>query len=124
VVADLYQRRAHAFAAARADVFAGVYADGSAQRAADEQYVRALGAAGEALRGFAPEIAELGVLSSEGTRVHLDLVDRWPDYDVVSAGAPDGPAVRTVPGRPETAVRLVLVRTVEGWRIESGQRLA
>ncbi|MCW2578805.1 MAG: Serine/threonine protein kinase [Blastococcus sp.] len=124
VVADLYQRRAHAFAAARADGFAGVYAPGSAQRTADEQYVRALGGAGEALRGFAPEIADVSVSSSDGTRVHLDLVDRWPDYDVVSAGAPDGPAVRSVPGRPGIVVRLVLVRTGEGWRIESGRRLA
>ncbi|MCW2682319.1 MAG: Serine/threonine protein kinase [Blastococcus sp.] len=124
VVADLYQRRARAFAAAQADGFAGVYAHGSGQWATDEQYVRALSEAGEVLRGFAPEISGLSVLASDGTRAHLDLVDRWPDYDVVSAGAPDGPAVRTVPGRPETAVRLVLIRTGAGWRIESGQRLA
>jgi hypothetical protein len=124
VVADLYERRAHAFATARPGGFADVYAPGSAQRATDEQYARALGEAGEVLRGFAPEIADLSVRSIEGTRVQLDLVDRWPGYDVVPAGAPEGPAVRTVPGRPETAVRMVLVRTGEGWRIESGQRLA
>jgi hypothetical protein len=124
VVADLYERRAHAFATARPDGFDGVYAPGSAQWATDAQYARALGEAGEVLRGFAPEIADLSVRSSEGTRVQLHLVDRWPEYDVVPAGAPDGPALRTVPGRPETVVRLVLVRTGEGWRIESGQRLA
>ena len=53
----------------------------------------------------------------------MDLVDRSPGYDVVAAGAPDGPAIRTVPGRPETSVRMVLVRTDEGWRIETARRL-
>jgi hypothetical protein len=62
--------------------------------------------------------------SVEGDRVRMDLVDRWPDYDVVPAGAPGGPAVRSEPGRPESTVRMVLVRTVDGWRIESAQRLA
>jgi hypothetical protein len=124
VVTDLYQRRAHAFASARPDGLADVYVAGSPQLAADERSARVLAEAGEALRGFAPEVAELSVLSSDGARVQLDLVDRWSGYDVVPAGAPGGPALRTVPGRPDTTVRLVLLRTGGGWRIESGQRLA
>jgi eukaryotic-like serine/threonine-protein kinase len=123
VLADLYQRRADAFAASRPEGFADVYAPGSALLAADEQHADALAGAGETLRGFAPEIAEVQVVSGDGTRVELDIVDRRPDYDVVSAAAPDGPALRTVPGRPDTTVRMVLVRTGDGWRIESGQRL-
>jgi hypothetical protein len=123
VVSDLYQRRAHAFATARPDGFADVYTPGSPQLAADEDSARALGEAGEALRGFAPEIVTVSVRSSGGARVQLDLVDRWRDYDVVPAGAPAGPTLRTVPGRPDTSVRMVLVRTGDGWRIESGQRL-
>ena len=54
----------------------------------------------------------------------MDLVDRWADYEVVPAGAPEGPAVRTEPGRRESTVRMVLVRTADGWRIETAQRLA
>ncbi|CAA9276478.1 MAG: hypothetical protein AVDCRST_MAG57-3469, partial [uncultured Blastococcus sp.] len=124
VLADLYERRAAAFADARPEDLAGVYAPGSAPLAADERYARDLATAGEALRGFAPEITRLGVVASEPDRVQLDLVDRWADYEVVDAGAPDGPALRTVPGRPDTAVRMVLVRTGDGWRIESGRRVA
>jgi eukaryotic-like serine/threonine-protein kinase len=59
-----------------------------------------------------------------GDRVELDLVDRWPGYDVVPAGATEGSALRHEPERAETGVRMVLVRTGEGWRIESAQRRA
>jgi hypothetical protein len=124
VLTDLYQRRADAFAGAGTAGLADVHAPGSPQLAADEQYARALAEAGETLRGFAPEVFEVSVVSDDGARVQLDLVDRWPDYEVVPTGAPDGPALRTVPGRPDSPVRLVLVRTDEGWRIESGHRLA
>jgi hypothetical protein len=53
----------------------------------------------------------------------MDLVDRWPDYDVVPTGAADGPALRTEHGRPEAGVRMVLVRTADGWRIDTAHRL-
>jgi hypothetical protein len=68
-------------------------------------------------------LAVTGV-ENAGDRVELELVDRWPDYEVVVAGAPDGRVVRTVAGRPATSVRMVLVRTAEGWRVDSAQRLA
>ena len=123
VVADLYVRRADAFGTASPERLADVYTDGSPLRAADEEHARGLAEAGEVLRGFTPTVAG-GDRVGDGTdRVEMDLVDRWPEYDVVPAVAPDGPAVRTVPGRPETTVRMVLVRTGEGWRIESAQRL-
>jgi eukaryotic-like serine/threonine-protein kinase len=50
-------------------------------------------------------------------------VDRWADYEVVPADAPEGPAIRTMPGRAESTVRMVLVRTAEGWRIDTAERL-
>jgi hypothetical protein len=51
--------------------------------------------------------------------VRVDLVDEWPDYTVA------GPAgSHAAAGRPATPVRMVLVRTADGWRIESAARLA
>ena len=75
------------------------------------------------LRGFAPAVVEVTAVRQESGRVTLELVDRWPDYEVVSAAAPEGAALRTVPGRPDAGVRLVLTRTPDGWRIEVAERL-
>lgn len=123
VVTDLYERRAAAFAAGSPDGLADVYTADSPLRAADEEHLRALAAAGEVLRGFAPTVVAVTAVGDGEDRVEMDLVDRWADYGVVAAGAPDGPPVRMVPGRPETTVRMVLLRTGAGWRIESAQRL-
>ena len=123
VVTDLYERRAAAFGGAAPDRLAEVYTPDSPVRAADEEYARALAEVGEVLRGFAPSVVAVTAVGEGDDRVELDLVDRWDAYDVVPAGAPGGPAVRSVPGRPETTVRMVLVRTGDGWRIESAQRL-
>lgn len=123
VVTDLYGRRATAFATATPDGLAQVYTDASPLRAADEEQVRVLAEAGEVLRGFAPEVVAVTAVDADDGRAELDLVDRWPGYDVAPAGAPEGAAVRTVPGRPEATVRMVLVRTDEGWRIDTAQRL-
>jgi hypothetical protein len=82
-----------------------------------------MAAAGETLRGFAPAVVEVTGASADRDRARLDLVDRWPDYEVVGSRAADGPALRAVPGRPDTAVRMVLLRTADGWRIESAERL-
>jgi hypothetical protein len=57
-----------------------------------------------------------------GDRAELDVVDRWPGHEVVDGDDPDGPALRSAAGRPDTAVRLLLVRTADGWRIESAER--
>ena len=123
VVTELYERRAAAFGAASPERLADVYTADSPLRHVDEEHARALAEAGEVLRGFTPIVVAVTGVGDGTDRVEMDLVDRWPGYDVVPAAAPDGPAVRTVPGRPETTVRMVLVRTGEGWRIESAQRL-
>ena len=119
VVGELYDRRAAAFVAGAVAGFDAVYAPGSALLAADRDHVRELAAAGEVLRGFAPEVVRVEVAAPGEDRVELDLVDRWPEYDVVAA---DGALVRTEPGRAESAVRMVLVRDGGGWRIESATR--
>lgn len=122
VVAELYARRAAAFAAASPDALAAVHAAGSALLAADEAYVRELAGAGEALRGFAPSVVRVDAVTVEVGRAELVLVDRWGAYDVVSAADPDGPALRTEPGRGEATVRLVLAQTPDGWRIQDAGR--
>jgi hypothetical protein len=119
VVGELYRRRAAAFEAASVSELDGVYAPDSPLLAADQQHVRELAADGEVLRGFAPEVVQLEAAVVGEDRVELELVDRWPDYQVVTV---DGSPVRTGTGRPESAVRMVLVRGPEGWRIETASR--
>ncbi|MFD2092142.1 protein kinase domain-containing protein [Blastococcus deserti] len=124
VVTDLYDRRAAALTAASPEGLEEVYAPGSPLRGPDEEHARALAGAGAVLRGFAPTVLAVTAAEVRGDRVELDLVDRWRSYDVVPAADPDGAAVRTLPGRPAAGVRMVLVRSGEGWRIETAQRLA
>ena len=122
LVTQLYARRAEALSGNPA-VLGEVYAPGSALQVADAEHARALATAGEELSGFAPVVVELAVVSSTGTRAELALTDRWPDYHVVPAARPDGAALRTVAGRPDAEVRMTLVRTPAGWRIESARRV-
>jgi hypothetical protein len=121
-VADLYERRAAAFGTGSAAALGEVYTAGSPLLAADREHVHALAGAGELLRGFAPEVVRADPHSVTGDRAELVLVDRWPEYDVVAADAPTGVALRTEPGRGESEVRMVLVRTVDGWRIDTAAR--
>ncbi|WP_255362376.1 hypothetical protein [Blastococcus aurantiacus] len=123
VVAELYRVRAQAFAAASPELLGGVWVDGSPQRAADEAHARSLADAGERLRGFAPTVADVAVVSRSPERVELRLSDGWDAYDVVAADRPDEAPVRTEPARAVTPVRVVLVPTPAGWRLESAQRL-
>jgi hypothetical protein len=123
VVAELYSRRAAAFGAAAPEQLTGVYTEASPLLSGDRAHARGLAEAGERLRGFAPTVVAVTAADGSGDRVEMDLVDRWGDYEIVPAGAPDGPAVRTVPGRAESNVRMVLVRTGEGWRIDTAERL-
>ena len=123
VVLELYGTRARAFATASAELLGAVWAPDSAQRAPDEAHARSLADAGERLRGFAPSVADVAVLSRSPERVELQLVDGWSAYEVVAADRPDGPPLRTAPARPVAPVRVVLVRGAEGWRMESAQRL-
>jgi eukaryotic-like serine/threonine-protein kinase len=123
VVTELYDRRAAAFGSASPEQLAGVYADGSPLLTADREHARRLAETGERLRGFAPTVVAVTATDDGGDRVVMDLVDRWADYEVVPADAPEGPAIRTMPGRAESTVRMVLVRTAEGWRIDTAERL-
>jgi hypothetical protein len=122
-VHELYLRRAQAFSTATPELLDGVYADGSALRAADARFVASLASAGEALRGFVPDVERVTAAQPDGDgRVQLDLMDAWPAYEVVAVNHPDGPALRTGAGQVAAGVHMVLVRTGEGWRIESAER--
>jgi hypothetical protein len=123
VLTDLYGRRASGFAAPSTADWGGVYAPDSPLRAADEGYAGELAAAGRALRGFAPVVLRIDDAAVSGEGAVLDVVDRWPPHEVVDGDDPGGPPVRSAAGRPDTAVRLLLVRTADGWRIESAERV-
>jgi hypothetical protein len=118
VVTELYERRAAAFARAAVDGLDDVYAPGSAQLSADRQYVTALAGAGQALRGFTPVVDEVTAAAVDGDGAELTLVDRLPDYAVVAGDR----VLRPVTGRGAAEVRMVVVRTPEGWRISTAQR--
>ena len=122
LVGELYRRRASAFSAASSAPLDDVYVTGCPLSAADGGFVAALAGAGEVLRGFAPRVEQVTAARTEADRVHLDLVDSWDPYEVVAAVRPDGPALRTGAGQRPTAVRMVLVRSADGWRIESAER--
>ena len=124
LVDRLYQQRAEAFSTSSPDLLEDVYAPGSDLLAADVAYASSLADAGEALRGFDPAVEQVTAARTEGDRAEVDLVDSWADSEVVAAGQPDGPALRTVPGRPSSAVHMVLVRSDGGWLIESAERRA
>ena len=123
VVTALYGVRAQAFATASAELLDGMWVEGSPQRVADEAYAQSLAAAGERLRGFAPTVADVAVVSRTPDRVELRLSDGWAAYEVVDADRPDGAPLRTEPARPVTPARVVLVRAPAGWRLETAQRL-
>ena len=123
VVDGLYRRRTEAFATASPELLDDVYVGGSALLAADTELTRVLAAEGEVLRGFVPVVEEVTAAQPDGDRVRLDLIDSRPAYEVVPAGRPDGAALRTGAGRAEAAVRMVLVRTGDGWLIESAERI-
>jgi len=121
----LYQRRAEALATGAAPLLDDVYVPGSTLLAADRDSVAALTAAGEALRGFTPEVVSATLIGGTpgAGPVTLRVVDRWPDYEVVAAADPGGPASRTVGGRGEAEVRMTIEATAEGWRISSAERV-
>jgi hypothetical protein len=121
VLGELYERRAEAFTTGQGDRLAQVYTPGSAQLAADRASVTGLAAAGEVLRGFAPGVVAVTASAVDGDRAELTVVDTRPGYDVVAAGNPGGPALRSDPGRPQAGVRMVLLHTGDGWRIDSAQ---
>ncbi len=126
VLTALYDRRAQAFATGSGALLEGVYPADSPLLTADRGYLESLTAAGEVLRGFAPSVSAVTVTdgpADDGT-VRVRLVDSWPEYAVVPVAAPGGPALRTVAGRGETPVDMVLVPAPGGWQIGSAGRLA
>jgi hypothetical protein len=122
LIGDLYASRAAAFESATAAPLTEVYTEGSPLLPLDEQHLAVLRSTGERLRGFAPEVVRVVSVRGSGERREVRRVDRWALYDVVGASDPDGPALRQAPARADTDVRMVLVRTDEGWRIDTAER--
>jgi hypothetical protein len=121
LVAELYRRRAAAFGTASAAPLAEVYARGSPLLAADQRSVADLAARGQVLRGFAPSVTTVTAVDATANRAELRLVDRRPAYEVVAA--PGGPPLAGTAARGDAAVRMVLVATPGGWRIDSAELL-
>jgi hypothetical protein len=117
LVAELYRRRAAAFATATPAPLAEVYAEGSPLLAADRRAVADLAARGQVLRGFAPEVAAVTEVRATAGRAELHLVDRRPAYEVAAGGT----TVAGGPARADSAVAMVLVATPAGWRIDNAE---
>lgn len=115
LVAQLYTRRADALRADPA-ALAGVYAPGSALRDADAAWARELAAAGQQLLDFAPQVVSVGEVVPVPGGVQVGVVDRVPDYTVVSAAGE-----QAVPGRTDRPVALTLAATSAGWRIAGAE---
>jgi len=125
VLEELYAHRAAAFRIGSADQLDRVHVADSVLLGADRDTVTALAASGERLRGFAPVVVRASVVEEPAEdRVTLQVVDRWPPYEVVAAEDEEGPALRAVEGRGEAEVRMVLRATDGGWRIERAERTA
>ncbi len=126
VLTGLYEQRARAFVTGDAALLAEVYTADSPLLAADRAYLASLATAGEVLRGYRPAVAQVtvtGEVPADG-HVRVELVDSWPPCEVVPAVDPEGPALRTEPGRAPARVGMVLVEGPSGWRIGSAGRLA
>jgi hypothetical protein len=123
VLDGLYAQRRSAFANGDAAALDAVYTADSPLRVRDESALESLAAAGQVLRGFAPAVVGVTAAHASGDEVRLELTDRWPDYEVVPASRPDGAALRSERGRGAAAVRIVLARTTDGWRIATAERL-
>jgi eukaryotic-like serine/threonine-protein kinase len=119
VVGQLYAARAAALTAGSPRGLDRVYARGSPLRAADEAWVRRLRDTGAVLDGFGPEVVSVATARVAGDRVELELVDRWPAYALVRAGAVTEPQA----GRDEQRIGMVLSRAGDGWRILTARRL-
>jgi serine/threonine protein kinase len=126
ILTSLYERRATAFTTGDAGLLDQVHAADSPLLAADRAYLASLTAAGEVLRGFRPTVTEVTATAEPDAdgQVRVRLLDGWPDYAVVPADAPDGPALRTEAGRDRTPVAMVLVPGPDGWLIGSAGRLS
>ena len=72
--------------------------------------------------GFAPTVEQVTAARADGDRAQLDLVDGWDPYEVAALARPDGPPLRTAPGQAAAGVHMALIRTGDGWRIESAER--
>jgi hypothetical protein len=122
VLAELYTRRAAAFAGADPAPLGSVYLAGSALLDRDAGQLGALKDAGEVLAGFSPQVRRvLSVIPDGADRFVVQLIDELPGYRVVPAGTVPATTGQQLPGRGEAQVRIALQRTPAGWRISDAE---
>lgn len=119
----LYERRAAAFGTGAAPLLDQVFTADSPQLAVDVTEVNRLVAAGQVLRGFAPNVLEVLDVSVERDRANVQITDEFGDYETVPAANPQAAALAGNPGRGPATVAMTLVRSEDGWRIYTAQRL-
>ena len=117
LVGELYARRAAAFTEGRPADLDGVFAPSSALTATDRVRLTELQAAGQQLQGFAPQVVAVVSADTDDAGIRLELSERIPAYTVVAATGE-----RTeLPGQPVRPVVMTLLRTPQGWRIDTAQ---
>jgi hypothetical protein len=119
VIDELYRRRAQAFRTGSGALLGDVYTADSPQMTADEEGLTELLAGDRVVHDFAPRVDRVSAVAVSGDRATVTLVDSWPAYTVVDGG---GRVVSRIAARAPTGVRMVLLRTAAGWRIDSAGR--
>ena len=113
-VADLLARRAALLAMPERDRVGDVYLPGSAAGAREAAAVAALDRRGLRARGLQHVALDVQLLSSDGDRVTVRLVDELSGYELVDGR---GAVVRSEPARGPRSWQVELRRTPAGWRI-------
>lgn len=115
VLEGLDAERARAFASGDTRSLDRVHVAGSPGLVADQQLLASLGAEGLRAEEVRHEVREVREVARQGDVVELRVVDVLRPHALVTA---DGSVVEQRPGRPATALVVVLRSTPVGWRIE------
>lgn len=115
VLESLLARRASAYAEANAAALASVYLPGSAVLERDREILRDWHRRGLTVRGASVRLHSVHLVDHSPDRAVLRVVDRLAGAVAV---ATDG-STRALPHDRPTRHRVLLVKTVQGWRISS-----
>ncbi len=120
----LYQRRTLAFETGDSSLLDRVFTSDSPQLVTDRLELDRLSEAGVLLRGFAPEVLGVHDVSVSGDVATLQITDAFEPYETVLAADIHAAPLGEHPGRGSAMVVMTLVRTDDGWRIQTAARLA
>lgn len=118
----LYERRAAAFQTGAVALLDQVFTPASPQLALDRSEVMRLVAAGQLLRGFAPQVVDVHAFSMNGDQASLEVTDTFADYQIVPASDSTAAPLGAHPGRGPAAVTMTMLLTDKGWRIHTARR--